>query len=64
MLRQTQDEGKAMIVCMSRRICIDIYQEIVKLRPNWYSPNDEKGMIKVVMTGYASDWPGVANAHP
>src|SRR6267143_323118 len=48
-------EGKAMIVCMSRRICVDLHNEIVKLRPDWYSKNDEKGILKVVMTGSASD---------
>ena len=58
MVRQTRDEGKAMIVCMSRRICVDIYREIVKLRPSWYNVDDEKGVIKVVMTGSASDSPG------
>ena len=42
MLRQTQDEGKAMIVCMSRRICVDLYREIVKLRPHWHDEADEK----------------------
>jgi type I restriction enzyme, R subunit len=57
MFRQTQDEGKAMIVCMSRRICVDIYREIIKLRPNWHSDEDERGLIKVVMTGAASDSP-------
>jgi type I restriction enzyme, R subunit len=57
MVRQTRDEGKAMIVCMSRRICVDIYREIVKLRPNWRNVDDEKGLIKVVMTGSASDSP-------
>jgi type I restriction enzyme R subunit len=57
MFRQTQDEGKAMIVCMSRRICVDIYREITKLRPNWHSDEDERGLIKVVMTGAASDSP-------
>ena len=40
MLRQTQDEGKAMIVCMSRRICVELYREIVKLRPDWH--DDER----------------------
>jgi len=58
MLCQTQDEGKAMIVCMSRRICVELYREIVKLRPNWHEEGDEKGLIKVVMTGSASDAPG------
>jgi len=57
MVRQTRDEGKAMIVCMSRRICVEIYREIVKLRPNWHNGEDEKGVIKVVMTGSASDPP-------
>jgi len=55
MLRQTQDEGKAMIVCMSRRICVDVYREIVNLRPHWHDDNDEKGVMKVIMTGSASD---------
>ncbi len=48
-------DGKGMIVCMSRRICIDLYNEIVKLRPHWHSDDDDKGFIKVVMTGSASD---------
>src|SRR3989475_2410703 len=48
-------EGKAMIVCMSRRICVDLYNAIVKLRPNWHEEDDEKGAIKIVMTGSASD---------
>ena len=48
-------DGKAMIVCMSRRICVALYREIVKLRPDWHSDDDESGVIKVVMTGAASD---------
>ena len=48
-------EGKGMIVCMSRRICFDLHNEIVKLRPAWYDGDDEKGILKVVMTGSASD---------
>lgn len=47
--------GKAMFVCMSRRICVELYAEIVKLRPEWHSDDDDKGMIKVVMTGSSSD---------
>jgi type I restriction enzyme R subunit len=47
--------GKAMIVCMSRRICVALYDEIIKLRPEWHSKEDEKGTLKVVMTGSASD---------
>lgn len=53
--RQEVIEGKAMIVCMSRRICVDIYNTIVKLRPEWHSTDDAQGDIKVVMTGSASD---------
>ncbi len=48
-------DGKAMIVCMSRRICVDLYREIVKLRPDWDGAEDEHGALKVVMTGSASD---------
>lgn len=48
-------EGKGMIVCMSRRICIDLYNEIIKLRPKWHSADDDKGFVKVVITGSASD---------
>ena len=51
-------EGKAMIVCMSRRICIDLYRELTRLRPSWHNEDDAKGRIKVVMTGSASDPPG------
>ncbi len=47
--------GKAMIVCMSRRICMALYDEIIKLRPDWHSPDDNAGYIKIVMTGAASD---------
>ncbi len=54
-LRQQALEGKAMIVCMSRRICVDLYEEIIKLRPDWHNSDDKKGFIKVVMTGSATD---------
>lgn len=47
--------GKGMIVCMSRRICVALYDAIVKLRPEWHSDDDESGAIKVVMTGLPSD---------
>lgn len=47
--------GKAMIVCMSRKICVDLYNEIEKLRPSWCSDDENKGKIKVVITGNASD---------
>ena len=49
--------GKAMIVCMSRRICIDLYREFVRLRPEWHGDGDGAGVCKVVMTGAASDPP-------
>ena len=48
-------EGKAMVVCMSRRICIDLYRELMRLRPEWHDDDDGKGAMKVVMTGSASD---------
>ncbi len=48
-------EGKAMVVCMSRRICIDLYRELVRLRPDWHNDDDDQGAIKVVMTGSATD---------
>lgn len=48
-------DGKAMIVCMSRRICVELYEAIVKIRPMWHSDDDETGTIKVVMTGSSSD---------
>jgi type I restriction enzyme R subunit len=48
-------DGKAMVVCMSRRICVALYAEIVAVRPEWHSDNDEAGAVKVVMTGSASD---------
>jgi type I restriction enzyme R subunit len=48
-------DGKAMIVCMSRRIAVDLYNEIVRLRPAWHGAADEDGAIKVVMTGSGAD---------
>lgn len=48
-------DGKAMIVCMSRRICVEMYDAIIKLRPQWHSADDAKGQIKIVMSGSASD---------
>lgn len=48
-------DGKAMVVCMSRRICVDLYNAIVQLRPEWHDPDDARGAIKIVMTGSASD---------
>ena len=61
-------DGKGMIVCMSRRICVDLYDAIVKRRPEWHGDDDKKGVIKVVMTGSASDdvsWqPHIRNKAP
>ncbi|MBU6399489.1 MAG: type I restriction endonuclease subunit R [Verrucomicrobia bacterium] len=48
-------EGKAMIVCMSRRICVEVYEAIRKVRPKWHHQDDDKGLMKIVMTGSASD---------
>jgi type I restriction enzyme, R subunit len=53
--RQEALDGKGMIVSMSRRIAIDLYNEIIRIRPNWDDSDDKKGVIKVVMTGSASD---------
>jgi type I restriction enzyme R subunit len=53
--RQQAISGKGMIVCMSRRICVELYNRITKLRPAWHDPADDKGKLKVVMTGSASD---------
>ena len=48
-------DGKAMIVCMSRRICIELYRELARLRPDWHREDDDRGCLKVVMTGSATD---------
>ena len=48
-------DGKAMIVCMSRRICVELYGELTQLRPDWHGDEDSAGKVKVVMTGAASD---------
>lgn len=60
--RQAVMVGKGLIVCMSRRICLALYDQIVTLRPGWHSPDDAAGKIKVVITGSASDGPEF-NAH-
>ncbi|UWV46364.1 type I restriction endonuclease subunit R [Acetivibrio thermocellus] len=56
-------EGKAMIVAMSRRIAVDLYNEIIKLRPEWHSDDLDKGVIKVVMTSSSSDGPEMQKHH-
>jgi type I restriction enzyme R subunit len=53
--RQEAIDGKAMVVGMSRRICVDLYNAIIKLRPEWHSEDDKQGVIKIVMTGNATD---------
>ncbi|MEM8530766.1 MAG: type I restriction endonuclease subunit R [Chloroflexota bacterium] len=53
--RQETLDGKAMIVCMSRRICVNFYQQLIKLRPDWYHENDDQGTLKIVMTGSSAD---------
>jgi type I restriction enzyme R subunit len=53
--RQEAIEGKAIIVCMSRRICVDLYAELIRLRPEWHAGGDDKGMLTVIMTGSATD---------
>lgn len=55
--RQQALHGKGMIVCMSRRICVDMYNAIAALRPGWISTDDKQGILKIVMTGSASDLP-------
>ena len=52
-------DGKAMVVCMSRKICVDLYQAIIAIRPQWHDDDDDQGVLKIVMTGDASsekDW--------
>jgi type I restriction enzyme, R subunit len=53
--RSQAQTGKAMVVAMSREICVHLYNEIVKLRPDWHDADPEQGAIKIVMTGSASD---------
>jgi type I restriction enzyme R subunit len=55
--RNKSQTGKAMVVAMSRDICVGLYDEIIKLRPGWHDSDPEKGAVKVVMTGSASDKP-------
>jgi len=47
--------GKALVVCMSRRICVDMYNAIIKLRPHWHNDEDSKGVVKIIMSGSVSD---------
>jgi type I restriction enzyme R subunit len=52
--------GKTMVVCMSRRICVELYDAIIALRPDWHSDDDTAGVVKVVITGSAADGPELA----
>ena len=61
--RQEVFEGKAMIVAMSRRIAVELYDAIVSLRPQWHSEDQMKGAIKVVMTSASSDGASIAKHH-
>ena len=61
--RQKVFEGKGMIVAMSRRIAVDLYNEIIALRPEWHDDDLAKGSIKVVMTAVSSDGPVMAKHH-
>jgi type I restriction enzyme R subunit len=60
--RRSTMDGKAMVVCMSRRICVELYEAIIALRPDWHSDDDGAGEVKIVMTGSASD-PGAWQPH-
>ena len=61
--RQEVFDGKGMIVAMSRRIAVDLYNEIIKLRPEWHNDDLRKGAIKVVMTAASSDGPVMQKHH-
>jgi len=61
--RQEVFVGKAMIVAMSRRIAAELFEEIIKLKPEWQSPDLTKGVIKVVMTAASADGPKLAGHH-
>jgi type I restriction enzyme R subunit len=61
--RNTVFEGKGMIVAMSRRIAVDLYNEIIKLKPEWHNDDLSKGAIKVVMTAVSADGPVMQKHH-
>ncbi|MCP4146433.1 MAG: DUF3387 domain-containing protein [bacterium] len=61
--RQIGNDGKAMIVAMSRRIAAELYREIIKIRPQWHHDDLKKGDIKVVMTSTSADGPEIAKHH-
>ena len=61
--RRATMDGKAMIVAMSRRIAVDLYNEIIKIKPEWHSDDFNEGSIKVIMTAVSSDGPVMAKHH-
>lgn len=61
--RQEVFEGKAIIVAMSRRIAVELYDAIISLRPEWHNDDLDKGCIKVVMTSSSSDGPNIQKHH-
>lgn len=61
--RQEIFDGKAMLVAMSRRIAVDLYTEIIRIRPDWHSEDPDKGAVKVVMTASSADGPELARHH-
>ena len=61
--RQEVFAGKGMIVSMSRRIAVDLYEAIIKIKPDWHSDDTTKGVIKVVMTAASSDGYKLAKHH-
>ncbi|AGB49543.1 type I site-specific deoxyribonuclease, HsdR family [Methanomethylovorans hollandica DSM 15978] len=61
--RQEVFEGKGMIVTMSRRIAADLYEEMIRVKPQWHSDDLRKGAIKVVMTSASSDGPRISKHH-
>lgn len=61
--RQKVFEGKALVVAMSRRIAVELYDAITKLRPEWHSDDLDKGIIKVVMTSSSSDGAAIQKHH-
>jgi type I restriction enzyme R subunit len=61
--RQSVFEGKAMIIAMSRQIAVNLYNEIIKLKPEWHNDKLDKGVIKVVMTSASSDGPEMEKHH-
>ena len=63
--RQKAQDGKALVVAMSREACVHLYNEIVKIRPDWHDDDPTKGAIKIMMTGSSSDKPHIrAHVYP